>query len=66
MYVACPSCQSIYQIQLAHLRAAEGKVRCGNCQVEFSASLAVFDDPQQALAYAEQHRQDVVEEIAWG
>jgi predicted Zn finger-like uncharacterized protein len=54
MYVACPSCQSLFQIQPAHLRAARGEVRCGVCQNSFNASGAVFEDGQQALAWAEQ------------
>ncbi len=51
MYVACPSCKALYKIELAHLRAAGGKLHCGACKASFNASAAVFDDPQQALAY---------------
>ena len=56
MYVACPSCKAIYQIQAEHLHAARGQLRCGACRNTFSAFEAVFDDPAQALAYAEQQR----------
>ena len=51
MYVACPSCKALYKIELAHLRAAGGQLHCGACKTRFDASAAVFDDPQQALAY---------------
>ncbi len=65
MYVACPSCKSLYQIEPAHLRAAGGKLHCGNCQQTFNATAAVFDEPQQALDYAQQHpvQEDVAREI---
>ena len=56
MYVACPSCKAIYQIQAEHLHAARGQVRCGACRNTFSAFEAVFDDPAEALAYAEKQR----------
>ncbi len=56
MYVACPSCKAVYQIQAEHLHAARGQVRCGACRNTFSAFEAVFDDPAQALAYAERQR----------
>jgi predicted Zn finger-like uncharacterized protein len=56
MYVACPSCKAVYQIQAEHLHAARGQVRCGACRNTFSAFDAVFDDPAQALAYAEKQR----------
>ncbi|MEN8802453.1 MAG: zinc-ribbon and DUF3426 domain-containing protein, partial [Thiogranum sp.] len=55
MYVACPSCKLLYQIELIHLRAAGGELHCGACKTTFNATAAVFDDPQQALDYAEQH-----------
>ena len=65
MYVACPSCQSLYQIELIHLRAAGGELRCGACQTTFNATAAVFDDPQQAIEYANQHplQESVAREI---
>ena len=53
MYVSCPSCKAVYQIQAEHLHAARGQVRCGACRNTFSAFEAVFDDPAQALAYAD-------------
>ena len=56
MYVACPSCKAVYQIQAEHLHAARGQVRCGACRNTFSAFEAVFDDPVQAQEYAEKQR----------
>jgi len=43
----------LYQIQAQHLHAAGGQVRCASCRTTFVATDAVFDDPAQALAYAE-------------
>ena len=62
MYVACPSCKSLYSIEPEHLRAAHGKVRCGHCQLVFDATGAVFQQPEQALEYAALH--EVREEMA--
>jgi predicted Zn finger-like uncharacterized protein len=65
MYVACPSCKLLYQIELIHLRAAAGELHCGACKTTFNATAAVFDDPQQALDYADQHphQESVAREI---
>jgi len=65
MYVACPSCKLLYQIELIHLRAAGGELHCGACKTTFNATAAVFDDPQQALDYAGQHplQESVAREI---
>jgi len=50
MYVACPSCKSLYAVSAEQLGLAGGQVRCGQCQTRFNAVRSVFDDPQQALA----------------
>ena len=63
MYVACPSCKSLYSITADQLRLAGGQVRCGQCQTCFNAAQAVFEDPQQALAYEPPLEQDLVQEI---
>ena len=52
MYVACPSCKALYQIELIHLRAAGGQLRCGSCQATFNATAAVFDNPQDPYTRA--------------
>jgi len=50
---------------LIHLRAAGGELHCGACQTTFNATAAVFDDPQQALDYADEHplQESVAREI---
>ncbi len=65
MYVACPSCKALYQIELLHLRAAGGQLRCGSCQTTFNATAAVFETPQQAIEYVARHpvEEGVVREI---
>jgi predicted Zn finger-like uncharacterized protein len=63
MYVACPSCKTLYPVTAEQLRLAAGKVRCGQCQTLFNATEAVFEDPQQALAYEPPLQQELVQEI---
>jgi hypothetical protein len=50
---------------LIHLRAAGGELHCGACQATFNATAAVFDDPRQALDYADHHplQENVAREI---
>jgi len=63
MFAACSSCKTIYPGSTAQLRAAGGRVHCGNCHKVFDAASALFDDPQQALAFAEQQLREVTQEI---
>ncbi len=51
MYVACPSCKSLYTISTDQLRLADGRVRCSQCRTTFNASHAVFANPREALAF---------------
>lgn len=51
MYVACPTCRVVYQISAEHLRAAGGKVRCGQCSAVFTAPGAVFETADDALNF---------------
>ena len=51
MYVACPSCKTLYPVTAEYLRLAAGQVRCSACETKFDASGSVFDDPQEALNY---------------
>lgn len=37
MYTVCPECKQIFHIQADHLRAAAGRVRCGDCGAVFVA-----------------------------
>lgn len=63
MYVACPSCKSLYSITLDQLEVAGGRVRCSQCRTLFNAVDAVFDTPRQALAHEHALQPDLVEEI---
>ena len=43
MYTECPSCQTFFKITPNQLKAAGGKVRCGNCDEVFSALDGLVD-----------------------
>ena len=63
MYVACPSCKTLYPVTAEYLRLAAGQVRCSSCQTRFDASSAVFDNPQQALDHEHPLQQTLKGEI---
>ena len=63
MYVACPSCKTLYPVSAEYLRLAAGQVRCSVCENRFDASKSVFDDPQEALDYQYPVPQAIKEEI---
>ena len=63
MYVACPSCKTLYPVTAEYLRLAAGQVRCSTCATRFDASSAVFDDPQDALDYQHPIQQALKDEI---
>ena len=63
MYVACPSCKTLYPVTAEYLRLAAGQVRCSACETRFDASSAVFDNPQEALEYQHPMQQALKEEI---
>lgn len=63
MYASCHACKTVYPVSAAQLRAAGGRVRCSSCQNVFDATSALFDDPQQALAFAETQLHEVTREI---
>jgi predicted Zn finger-like uncharacterized protein len=63
MYVACPSCKTLYPVTAEYLRLAAGQVRCSACETRFDASSSVFDDPQEALRYQYPIHQALKEEI---
>ncbi len=63
MYVACPSCKTLYPVTAEYLRLAAGQVRCSTCETRFDASSSVFDDPQEALDYQYPMQQALKEEI---
>ncbi len=63
MFAACPACKTVFPVGAAQLRAAAGRVRCGNCENVFVATEALFDDPREALTFAEQQLSAVSQEI---
>jgi len=44
MYTRCPHCQTCFRIAEAHLKAANGRVRCGSCKEVFNASSHIYDN----------------------
>jgi len=44
MYTRCPSCLTCFRATEHHLAIAEGKVRCGQCQLVFNAREHAVDD----------------------
>jgi len=53
MYTECPSCQTFFKITPNQLKAAGGKVRCGNCDEVFSALDGLVDVvPEDAVSQA--------------
>jgi len=63
MYASCHVCKTVYPVSATQLRAAGGRVRCGNCHEVFDATSALFDDPRQALEFAETQLHEVTREI---
>lgn len=55
MYVECPQCHALYRISRHQLTAADGWVRCGECQHVFEARETLSDEdehhPQLPLGY---------------
>ena len=44
MYTFCPDCSTVFTVNAEHLHAANGLVRCGECQQVFSAVDHLYDD----------------------
>lgn len=44
MYTRCPTCSTCFRVTDRHLAIAHGKVRCGQCQLVFSAPDHAIDD----------------------
>ncbi len=38
MHTQCPDCRTVFRVTADQLRAAEGRVRCGNCKEVFNAN----------------------------
>lgn len=45
MFTECPSCERLFRIRAAQLKAAEGWVRCGYCAETFFALERLYDAP---------------------
>ena len=45
MFADCPSCGRLFRIRAAHLKAADGWVRCGYCAETFYALDRLYDAP---------------------
>ena len=44
MYTRCPTCSTCFRVTDRHLAIANGKVRCGQCQLVFNAPEHAIDD----------------------
>ena len=44
MYTRCPTCSTCFRVTDRHLAIANGKVRCGKCQLVFNALEHAIDD----------------------
>jgi predicted Zn finger-like uncharacterized protein len=44
MYTQCPECDTIFRVNAAVLRAAQGQVRCGVCDATFDAVRFLMDE----------------------
>jgi predicted Zn finger-like uncharacterized protein len=44
MYTRCPTCLTCFRVTEHHLAIAEGKVRCGQCQLVFNATEYAIDN----------------------
>jgi predicted Zn finger-like uncharacterized protein len=46
MFTRCPNCHTIFRVSDDQLRAADGKVCCGQCRTVFDARAALLDQSQ--------------------
>jgi len=44
MYTRCPTCSTCFRVTDRHLAIANGKVRCGQCQLVFNAPEHAIDN----------------------
>ncbi len=49
MYTQCPNCHTYFRIGPEHLKAAGGKVRCGQCDTVFNALDTLTDELPETL-----------------
>ncbi len=45
MFTRCPECETVFQIEIEELTAAEGKVCCGECDRVFNALVSLTETP---------------------
>ncbi len=53
MYTQCPICDTLFALNIAQLKVAQGKVRCGHCQVIFNALLNLSEEIPRIPTVAE-------------
>lgn len=51
MYTQCPECQTIFELGIDELKAAEGQVCCGECDKVFNALASLTELPDKAVVY---------------
>jgi len=44
----CPACDTVFRVEPAHLKARQGKVRCGKCSAVFNALETLLEGPTLA------------------
>ncbi len=49
MYTRCPECETVFVIEIEELKAAEGRVCCGECDRVFNALLSLTDKPDDEV-----------------
>lgn len=58
MYTECPSCHTFFKVTPAHLKIADGRVRCGSCNEVFNALESLTEEvPASALEARKQRSQ---------
>lgn len=55
MLTQCPSCQTVFRVTSAILRAAHGTVRCGRCETQFDAIEQLLDGEDAINLNAAEH-----------
>ena len=56
MYTQCPECDTIFRVNAAVLRAAQGQVRCGVCDATFDAIRTLSDEIEAGVNAASASR----------
>ncbi len=51
MYTQCPECQTIFELGIDELKAAEGQVCCGECDKVFNALASLTELPDEAVVH---------------